>query len=148
MINRARKLRRDVQILLREDYLESKERIRIIPERIATERARLTSIRSATSDAGTVHTEENSRQERDTAAIVTIDKLEADLDVAKREIKVIDGILSQLDPRERRCVELMDLSRQKGAVERLSEEFGYDRSVVYDIYNCALDKIARLYWGK
>ena len=148
MINRTKKLRQDVQRLLREDYPENKERLRIIPERIATERARMTSIRAASSESSMVRGGGNVRQERDTTAIVTIDRLKADLTVAQKEIRVIDSILDKLDPRERRCVELMDLNRQQGAVDRLADEFGYDRSRVYDIYNDALDKIARLYWGR
>lgn len=148
MINRTKKLRQDVQRLLREDYPENKERLRIIPERIATERARMTSIRAASSESSMVRGGGNVRQERDTTAIVTIDKLKADLKVAQTEIRVIEKILATLTETERRCVELMDLNRQKGAVDRLCSELGYEKSAVYDVYNTALDRIARLYWGR
>ena len=148
MINRTKKLRQDVQRLLREDYPENKERLRIIPERIATERARMTSIRAASSESSMVRGGGNVRQERDTTAIVTIDKLKADLKVAQTEIRVIEVILATLTETERRCVELMDLNRQKGAVDRLCSELGYEKSAVYDVYNTALDRIARLYWGR
>lgn len=148
MINRVRKMRSDTQRVLREDYPERKLQLETLPERIATERARQTSIRSASSESMMVKGGGNARQERDIAAIVEIDRLKAELAVAKREVAVIDKILATLTETERRCVELMDLNRQHGAADRLAEELAYDKSMVYDIYNTALDKISRLYWGR
>ena len=147
MINRTRKLRQDTQRLLREDYPERKAQLETLPERIATERARQTAIRSASAESMMIRGS-NARQERDVAAIVEIDRLKAELAVARREVGVIDKILATLTETERRCVELMDLSRQKGAVDRLCSELGYEKSAVYDVYNTALDKISRLYWGR
>ena len=148
MINRVRKMRSDTQRVLREDYNERKLQLETLPERIAMEKARQTSIRSASSESMMVKGGGNVRQERDTAAIVEIDRLKAELAVAKREVALIDKILATLSEKERRCVELMDLNRQQGAADRLAEELSYDKSMVYDIYNTALDKIARLYWGR
>lgn len=149
MINRTRKLRQDTQRLLREDYKERKTQLQLLPERIATERARLTSIRSASAESETVRGGGgNVRQERDTAILTEIDRLQAELKVAVLEIRTMDRILGTLTDQERRCVELMDLSRQQNAIDRLCDELGYERSRVYYIYDTALDKIARLYWGR
>lgn len=148
MINRVRKMRSDTQRVLREDYNERKLQLETLPERIATEKARQTSIRSVSSESMMVKDGGNVRQERDTASIVEIDRLKAELAVARREVALIDKILGTLTETERRCVELMDLNRQQGAADRLSDELSYDKSMVYDIYNTALDKIARLYWGR
>lgn len=149
MINRTRKLRQDTQRLLREDYKERKTQLQLLPERIATERARLTSIRSASAESETVRGGGgNVRQERDTAILTEIDRIQAELKVAVLEIRTIDRILGTLTDQERRCVELMDLSRQQNAIDRLCDELGYERSRVYYIYDTALDKIARLYWGR
>lgn len=148
MINRVRKMRQDTQRLLREDYNERREQLRTLPERIATEKARQTAIRSSSAETTGGHGGGNSRQEADTAAIVEIDRLSAELDVARHEISLIDSILEQLTPTERRCVELMDLNRQQGAIDKLCEELAYEKSAVYDIYNTALDRIARLYWAR
>ena len=148
MINRTRKLRQDTQRLLREDYNERTAQLQLLPERIATERARLTSIRSASAESSMVRGGGNVRQERDTAILTEIDRLQAELKVAAREIRTLDRILATLNDQERRCVELMDLSRQQGAMDRLCAELGYEKSKVYDIYDTALDRIARLYWGK
>ena len=148
MINRTRKLRQDTQRLLREDYPERKVQLIILPERIATERARLTAIRSATSESMMIRGGGNVRQERDTAIITEIDRLKTELTVARKEVSVIDSILDKLSETERRCVELMDINRQHGAVDRLCNELGYEKTAVYDVYNTALDKIARFYWGR
>ena len=148
MINRTRKLRQDTQRLLREDYPERKAQLETLPERIATERARQTAIRSASSESMMIRGGGNVRQERDITCIVEIDRLKAELAVARREVGVIDKILGTLTETERRCVELMDLNRQKGAVDRLCSELGYEKSAVYDAYNTALDRIAKLYWGR
>ena len=148
MINRVRKMRSDTQRVLREDYNERKLQLETLPERIAMEKARQTAIRSASSESMMVKGGGNVRQERDTAAIVEIDRLKAEFNLARREVALIEKILATLTETERRCVELMDLNRQQGAADRLAEELNYDKSMVYDIYNTALDKIARLYWGR
>ena len=148
MINRVRKMRSDTQRVLREDYNERKLQLETLPERIAMEKARQTAIRSASSESMMVKGGGNVRQERDTAAIVEIDRLKAEFNLARREVALIEKILATLTETERRCVELMDINRQQGAADRLAEELNYDKSMVYDIYNTALDKIARLYWGR
>lgn len=148
MINRTRKLRQDVQRLLREDYNERKSQLTTLPERIATERSRLTAIRSSSAESMMSHGGGNVRQERDTAILVEIDRLTAELEVARREVKTIDRILGTLSKEELRTVELMDLSRQIGAMDRLCEELRYEKSKVYNIYDNALDRIARLYFGQ
>ena len=148
MINRVRKMRSDTQRVLREDYPERKLQLETLPERIAMEKARQTAIRSASSESMMVKGGGNVRQERDTAAIVEIDRLKAEYNLARREVALIEKILATLNETERRCVELMDINRQQGAADRLAEELNYDKSTVYDIYNTAMDKIARLYWGR
>lgn len=147
MINRTKKLRQDVQRLLREDYNQRKEQLRTLPERIATEQARLTSIRSASAESAMLHGGGNVRQERDTAILVEIERLTVELDLARLEVQTIDRILEVLSTQERRCVELMDLNRQRNAVDRLCTELCFERAKIYDIHDTALDHFARLYWG-
>ena len=148
MLNRTRKLRQDVQRLLREDYAQRKEQLHTLPERIATERARLTSIRSASAESAMLHGGGNVRQERDTTILVEIDRLTAELELARLEVGTIDRILESLDEQSRRIVEQMDVHHIKGAVERLCGEMGYERSRFYDLYDNALDKIAALYFAQ
>ena len=147
MSDKAKQSRKDVQRLLREDYLECKSMIETLPERIRTEKERLTSIRSSLAGSSR-HGNAADRQERDTAIIAAVDQMKADLNVARLEVSVIDKIMKSLTDSERRCVMLFDLNRQRGAVDQLCEELSYDRSMIYEIYNGALDKIYRLYWGR
>lgn len=148
MINRTRKLRQDVQRLLREDYLQRKAQLETLPLRIATERSRLTAIRSSSAESMMSPGGGNVRQERDTSIIVEIDRLKAELNTAKLEVRTIDRILQALSPHELRTVEVMDLYRQAGGLDRLCEELHVEKSKVYNIHDCALDTIASLYWGK
>lgn len=148
MINRTRKLRQDVQRLLREDYNQRKEQLHTLPERIATERARLTSIRSASAESAMLHGGGNVRQERDATILVEIDRLTAELKLARLEVSTVDRILESLDEQSRRIVEQLDIYHIKGAVERLCKEMGYERSRFYDLYDNALDKIAALYFAQ
>lgn len=148
MINRTRRLRQDVQRLLREDYHQRKEQLESLPLRIATERSRLTSIRSASAESMMISGGGNVRQERDTSILVEIDRLNAELETARLEVRTIDTILGKLAREERRIVDVMDLNRQHGGLDRLCEELCCEKSRIYDVYNTALDKIARLYWGR
>ena len=148
MINRTRKLRQDVQRLLREDYRQCKEQLETLPLRIDTERSRLTSIRSASAESMMISGGGNVRQERDTSILVEIDRLTGELETARLEVKTIDTILGKLSKEERKIVDVMDLDRQRVGLDRLCEELCCEKSRIYDIYNTALDKIARLYWGR
>ncbi len=145
MINERTELRRKVQRLLRENYPMRKRQLELLPERIATEKARLTAIRS--SSAESTGGGQSDRQERDIAIMVTIGQLKAELTAAKMDAKVIECILDTLTDRERMCVEQFDLDQQPGAVERLCGMLHCERATVYDVYNTARDKIAKLYWG-
>lgn|GEM_PF-4509516 len=147
MINERTELRRKVQRLLRENYPMRKEQMAILPERIATEKARLTAIRSSSAES-TGGSGGNDRQERDTAIIVLIGQLKKELTAAKMDAATIERILGTLTERERICVEQFDLNQQPGAVERLCEILHCERATVYDVYNTARDKIAKLYWGQ
>jgi len=146
MMNRTRMLRQNVQRLLREDYPQRRAQLQTLPRRIATERARLDALRaSAAVPVQPVRRKDG--VERDFAISVEIDRLTAELELARLEVQTIDGILEALPPAERSAVERMDLRRQHRALDFLCEELGYEKTAVYEIYNSALDTIARLYFG-
>lgn len=146
MINERTELRRKVQRLLRENYPARKHQLEILPDRIRTEEARLTAIRSsvAESTGGGL----SDRQERDIAIMVTIGQLKAELTAAKMDVATIERILKTLSSEEYRCVELCYLEQRPGAIEQLCEELYREKSSVYDILNTARDKIALLYWAE
>ena len=147
MFDRSRAYRSITRGVLGE-YLMMKSKIKTLPERIATETSRLTSIRSATSESSAVAgTGANVRQERDTAIIAERDRLTAELDLATREVQCIEHALSLLNEKELRTVQLMDIDHQFGAVDRLCSEFNYCKSMVYNIHDDALDKFSMAYNG-
>ena len=146
MMNRTRMLRQSVQRLLREDYPQRRAQLQSLPRRIATERARLDALRAAAA-LPVQPVRRKDRMERDSAISVEIDRLTAELELARLEVQTIDGILEALPPDERRAVERMDLRRQPRALDFLCEELGYEKTAVYEIYNSALDTVARLYFG-
>ena len=146
MIDRVKVIRVDTQRLLREDYRENKAKLDILPERIATEKARLLTVRTSSTEtiAGSGRGE---RLDRETALILTIDRLQAELKTAQNEIKTIDKILGTLDDEERHLVQVFDLEDQPDGLGRLEDKLYKTKSAIYEIYNRALFKIARLYWG-
>ena len=130
------------------EYLDRKASLSTLPERIATERARLTAIRSSSAESQMISGGGgNVRQERDTAILAEIDRLTNALDEAQREVELIERCLAQLTKEQRKTLGLMDINRRYGAVEELCNLLGYERSRVYDIHNDALDRFAILYHG-
>lgn len=131
------------------EYNDRKASISTLPERIATERARLTAIRSSAQESQmTPSGGGNVRQERDTAIIAEIDRLTSALEEARREVDLINQCLAELTKEQRRTLEMIDINRRYGAVEQLSNELGYERSRIYDIHNDALDRFSLLYNGQ
>lgn len=130
------------------EYPILKAKLVSLPERIATEEARLTAIRSASAESAAVSgSGVNTRQERDIAIIAECDRLRNELRLAKKDVDCIERALAILDERERRVIELMDMQQQNGAVDRLCTEFGYERTKIYGIRNSALDKFSAAYNG-
>ena len=147
MFDRAKAYRAITKGVLGE-YLILQAKVANLPERIAAERARLTAIRSASAESAAVSgSGANMRQERDTAIIAECERLCRQLLLAKRDLACIENALSVLDERERRVIELMDIQQQACAVERLCTELGYERTKIYAIRNCALDKFSSVYNG-
>ena len=130
------------------EYQDRAASLETLPERIATERARLTAIRSSAAESQMQPSGEgNVRQERDTAIICEIDRLTAALDETKREVDLVRRCLAGLDERQLRTLEVMDMQPRYRAAEMLAEEFACDRATVYRIHDAAIDKFARLYYG-
>lgn len=130
------------------EYIDRKASLSTLPERIVTERARLTAIRSSAAESQMVSGGGgNVRQERDTAILAEIDRLTNALDEAQREVELIERCLAQLRKDQRRVLEIMDISPRYQAAEALAQELSVDRATVYRIHDDALDRFSRLYNG-
>ena len=130
------------------EFSDQKHKLVTLPERIATENARLDAIRSSAAESQmTSGGGGNVRQERDTAIIAEIDRLTDALEVAEKEVSLVERCLAELRKEERRTLEVMDIAPRYRAAEQLAEELSCDRSTVYRIHDDALDRFARLYHG-
>ncbi|MCK9478342.1 MAG: hypothetical protein M0R40_02430 [Firmicutes bacterium] len=70
--------------------------------------------------------------------IVEREKLKNTYSIIKRLVKLTEKGLSNLSDYERRTLELFYIRRQKNHVDRLMEEFGYEKSKVYNLKEKAL----------
>lgn len=130
------------------EYPDRLASLETLPERIATERARLTAIRSSAAESQIQPSGAgNVRQERDTAILCEIDRLTDVLEETRREVDLVRRCLAGLDDRQLRTLEVMDMQPRYRAAEMLAEEFACDRATVYRIHDTALDTFARLYYG-
>ena len=92
------------------EYQDRVASLTTLPERIATERARLTAIRSSAAESQMQPSGAgNVRQERDTAILCEIDRLTAVLEETRREVDLVRHCLAGLDERQLRTLEVMDM---------------------------------------
>ena len=146
MINKTRRIRKDVQSILRDDYRSYQIQLSTLPDRIKTEQQRMIAIKSSLtpkSGGGSG----NSQQEKSTALIVEIEQLKNSLRIAKREVTLINKILDSLTEQERTALEIMDINREPMAINTLCEALGMEKSGAYDIYDTALDRFGKAYFG-
>lgn len=118
-----------------------------IPERIKVLEAEYTNIRAVRTDATPVHGGTNTREEMLIANIAEREELSARYDIAKRNVEQMRNALADLEPNERKALEMFYIHRCKNHVERLCAEFGYEKSQVYAIKDEALIKLAKILYG-
>lgn len=147
MTNQTRRIRMDVQRVLRDDYHSYLIQLGTLPERIETERQRLTSIKSSLTPKSGSGGSGNSRQEKDTAILAGIEQLKSSLRIAKREVALIGKILDSLTEQERTALEIMDINREPMAINALCDTLGLEKTGAYDVYDTALDKFGKAYYG-
>ena len=101
------------------------------------------SIKSATSDQTPVQGGGNLREERLNANILRREELARRREQAELAVQIVDRALGTLNSDERHILEVKYINRQRGATERLRQEFGYwDKSAVYKRESHALDHFA------
>lgn len=101
------------------------------------------SIKSATTDQTPVQGGGNVREERLNANITKRDELKRKKERAELIVKIVNRALATLTTDERHILEVKHISHQRGATERLRQEFGYwDKSAVYKREARALEHFA------
>lgn len=121
------------------DYTAQKTSLSNIPEEIARLESEAYSIKSATGDGTPVKGGGSGREDRLLSNIVKRGELAMMLDRAKMAVGTTERGLAVLTKDERRLLDLMYIVREKGAVNRLMDEYGLqEESSLYKRVNKAL----------
>lgn len=91
---------------------------------------------------------ENTQEEKILTALAKRMELEANLLATKLHVGNMENLLNALSDEERKIIYIMFIRHEKNAQERLSEEFGYEKTQIYKMRNDALMHLAQLRWGK
>lgn len=119
-------------------YEAHKRALENIPREIKRLEGAFVSIRSATTDGTPVPGGASTREDAVLSNIVHREELERTLKQAKAWVKMVDSGLAVLDDEERLVLERFYIHQAKGNVDRLCEELGRVKSVVYDRRDKAL----------
>lgn len=90
---------------------------------------------------------ENTQEEKILTSIAKKMELEACLKATKDHVANMDNLLDQLTEEERRIIYIMCIKHERGGQDRLSEEFGYEKTQIYKLRNDALLHLAQLRFG-
>lgn len=111
-------------------YEARKKALESIPEEIRRLEAEYRSIRSSAGGDASVHGESR-REDAMLSNIVRREELARQLESARKWVELVDGALAVLDEERRLILERMYIHRQRGAAQRLMEELGVEKSVLY-----------------
>lgn len=130
------------------DYTAQKVALLNIPDEIARLESEATSIRSATADSTPVKGGSSRREDMLLSNIVNREEHKAMLERAQYAVRAVDRGLSVLSKEERHIIDVMYIFREKGADERLMDEFGLqERSSLYKRINKALHHFTIAMYG-
>lgn len=128
-------------------YEAHKRSLTSIPEEIKRLNVALTAIRSAATDSTPVSGGGSTREDAMLSNIVHREELERALEQAKLWVDIVDGGLGVLDDEERLVLDRFYIHRARGNIDRLCEELGRAKSVVYDRRDAALRKFTIALYG-
>ena len=121
------------------DYMAQKVALQNLPEEIARLESEAYSIKSATGDGTPVKGGGSGRENRLLSNIVKREEHKAMLRRARLAVSMVDRGLSVLSQEERRLLEGMYITSEKGRVARFMEELGLaEESSLYKKVNKAL----------
>lgn len=130
------------------DYEARKQAVYLLGEQIKTLELQFTSIRSATTDGTPVSGGGGNRREDSMLSnIATRTELEANREIARREVEITEKGLSALSAEERKILEGFYIKRQYSHVSRLCEALNVEKSEVYRRKDAALDKFTIACYG-
>lgn len=106
-------------------------RIAEIPDEIAEEQARLTSIKSSTTGSTPVQGGGNKREEWLVSALDRIDRLKADLRYFESKVRLTYRALDMLEPEDQRIHIVLYVDKIKRGADALCEELFIETSTVW-----------------
>lgn len=118
-----------------------------IPDQIRELEEKLTSIRSQTADSVSVKGGGGSKDDAYLNNIVARDRLQANLEEARRAVSRVSGALNILTDEEKEILERFYMSPEKGVSFNLADERNVDRKTVYRLKDTALAKFTCAMYG-
>ena len=131
-----------MEMLCKEDLSKLRyyeRRIAEIPDEIAEEQARLTSIKSSTTGSTPVQGGGNKREEWLVSALDHIDRLKADLKYCECKARLTHRALDMLDPDDKRILIVFYVDKLKRGADVLMDELDIDVRTVWRRRAGALD---------
>ena len=123
------------------NYSRRRDSLENIKGRIVALREQYASVKCALgSDSGAVQGGGNRIEDRMLSNIVERERLEHTYRAAKRLVDLTERGLNGLDERERLVLERFYVEPERGNVDRLCGELGYERSRIYQVKDEALYK--------
>lgn len=119
-------------------YEAHKRALENIPLEIERLQEAFTGIRSSMTDSTPVSGGGSTREDTLLSNIVHREELQHALKQAKIWVREVEAGLAVLDDEERMVLQRFYISRAKGAVNRICEELGVEKSAVYDRRDKAL----------
>ena len=136
---------------------EAKERLRRydamrtatinIPQEISRLEGEYTAIRSARSDGNPIRGGTSDREDALINNIAERQELRWALQNAAQWVKIVDRALGTLRPEEKKILHGLYIYPERGTVERLCTELGFEKSSLYRRRDQALAKFTRALYG-
>lgn len=123
-----------MEMLCKEDLSKLRyyeRRIAEIPDEIAEEQARLTSIKSSTTGSTPVQGGGNKREEWLVSALDRIERLKADLSYFEGKVRLTYRALDRLDPDDKRILIVFYVDKLKRGADVLMDELDIDVRTVW-----------------
>lgn len=116
-------------------------------EEIARIEDEMLSVKSALRSSTPVQGGSSSYEERLLTLIVQKDELSFAVKMSKKWVALIDKVLAELSPSDRRILDLCYIHSAKGNIERLADEFEISQPMVYRRRDAALLTFTRRLYG-
>lgn len=128
-------------------YMDMKESLQNIPERIQSAELRIKSIQSSTTGATPVQGGGSQMEEALVNNIVERDRLKLVYHATLKLVRLIERGLDGLTKEERICLDGFFIIRPKDYIDDLVKRLGYERTQIYRLKDAALYKFTIRMYG-